>query len=148
MSRPLLQHGVGDLEALFASSKSDHKVLKQLEDELEYRHVPRAVALMAEVQRALKGVPPTGVPLPATVAFAIPTKLPSEPVMPLEEAYKVLKATPGSTWESIEMTRRQLVEQSNPERAKSVSSEKWSQSLAQASRVNAAYEAVLRARAS
>jgi hypothetical protein len=54
MPRPLMQHGVGQLEALFAKSKSDSKVLKQLEHELEHRQVPRALALLAEVQSAVK----------------------------------------------------------------------------------------------
>lgn len=59
MSRPLIQLGVGSLEALFAKSKVDVdvdvdvEVLKQLEHELQYRQVPRAVALLAEVQAAM-----------------------------------------------------------------------------------------------
>ena len=31
MPRPLMQHGVGQLEEMFAKGKSDPKVLKQLE---------------------------------------------------------------------------------------------------------------------
>lgn len=57
MNRPLMQHGVGQLEQLFAASKADAKVLKQLENELRYRQVPRAVALLAEVQSALYSQP-------------------------------------------------------------------------------------------
>jgi len=34
MLRPLMQHGVGQLQELFAKSRSDAKVLKQLEVEL------------------------------------------------------------------------------------------------------------------
>lgn len=158
MSRPLIQHGVGELEALFVQSKSDLKVLKQLEDELKYRKVPRAVALLEEVQVAMSGatlvsasVPPPAQP-PAKVAAptpqqsnfwqraleapvsvlpggpqptsaapvikqpqapAAPTPVPPPaPAMPLQDAYKVLKATPGSKWEAIEQTRRELVQQS------------------------------------
>ena len=50
MPRPLMQHGVGQLEAMFGKGKADAKLLKQLEHELQHRHVPRAVALL--VRRA------------------------------------------------------------------------------------------------
>ena len=53
MSRPLIQHKIGQLEALFASSTADVNVLKQLEHELQYRQVPKALALLANVQAAL-----------------------------------------------------------------------------------------------
>ena len=42
MSRPLLQFGIIELEALFAKSKTDMQALKNLEAELEFRQVPRA----------------------------------------------------------------------------------------------------------
>jgi len=58
MARPLMQHGVGQLEEMFAKGKADAKVLKQLENELQYRQVPRAVALLAEVQAAMYGGAP------------------------------------------------------------------------------------------
>ena len=48
MPRPLMQHGVGQLEEMFANSKTDASTLKQLERELQYRQVPRALALLAE----------------------------------------------------------------------------------------------------
>lgn len=53
MPRPLKQLGVGQLEELFARSKTDPKALKHLADELQYRQVPRAVALLTEVQAAM-----------------------------------------------------------------------------------------------
>lgn len=190
MARPRMQHGVGQLEELFAKSKTDTKVLKQLEHELQYRQVPRAVALLAEVQAAMLGlapaaatfpaprapapvavpppqpslwdVPPppairTPAPAPAVVAppaaaraAAAPTPAraatPPAPVMPLEDAYKLLKATPGSTWESIEQTRRLLVRASHPEKLKGLAEARRSQVLAEASRVNVAYAAVSQAR--
>ena len=58
MQRPLMQQGVAQLEALFAASRGDLRVLKQLEDELTHRQVPRAVALLAEVQKAIRGAGP------------------------------------------------------------------------------------------
>jgi len=42
MPRPLMQQGIVQLEEMFAKCKSDAKLLKQLEHELQYRHVPRA----------------------------------------------------------------------------------------------------------
>jgi hypothetical protein len=180
MPRPLIRLGVDDLEALFAKSKTDANVLKQLEDELQYRQVPRAVALLAEVQATMYGAqpvapvpaPPRPAPVPAptpqraglweppatpaTVPVGAPVAaprpaepvkapavskppLPAAPAMPVEDAYKLLKATAGSTWESIEQTRRQLVQQSHPVRLKSMSAERQSQVLAEAKRANAAY---------
>jgi DnaJ-domain-containing protein 1 len=66
--------------------------------------------------------------------------------MPLEDAYKVLKTTAASTWESIEQTRRQMVQQSHPAHLKSMSAEHRNQALAEAKRVNAAYTALSQAR--
>ena len=70
MSRPLIQQGVGQLEEMFAKAKADPKLLKQLEHELQYRQVPRATALLAEVQTAMYG----GAPAPPPVA--VPTHQP------------------------------------------------------------------------
>ncbi|CAN0462256.1 unnamed protein product, partial [Phaeothamnion confervicola] len=167
--------------------KSDLKVLKQLEHELQYRQVPRAVALLAEVQAAMYGstsaAPPAAVPTPPrapapvsqqpdlwgrsatqpvvsaptsvrTVAPAVkPPESPpatkpasSTPAVPLGDAYKILKASLGATWESLEQTRRTLVQQSHPSRWKTLSTEKCAQALAEAKRVNAAYAALSQAR--
>lgn len=189
MARPLMQHGVGQLEELFAKSKADAKVLKQLEHELQYRQVPRAVALLAEVQAAMYGLSPGPAPTPAvkapppppapapqpalwdtpapaarpaappppavaapvapspsvTAALARPA-IPPSPVMPLEDAYKLLKATPGSTWESVEQTRRLLVQASHPEKVRTLPEARRSQVLAEAKRVNEAYAALSVAR--
>lgn len=194
MPRPLMQHGIGQLEELFASGKADPRVLKQLANELQYRQVPRAVALLAEVQAAMYGEtvapqvptvpapPPARAPAPAPVPqqpdlwgrpdappiVAAPPATPiragtpavkppeappvaarapaSPPAMPLDDACKILKATPGATWESIEQTRRTLVQQSHPSRWKTLSAEKRAQTLTEARRVNAAYAALSQAR--
>lgn len=148
MPRPLIQHGVAQLEEMFANGKADAKLLKQLERELQYRQVPRAVTLLAKVQTAMCGmgaaspparptVPisqqanlgerPAARPAAATATPGCTVTVPVNPLdpqpatnsmaspvaMPLEEAYKVLKATPGATWESIEHTRCTLVYQSH-----------------------------------
>lgn len=189
MPRPLMQHGVGQLEEMFASGKADPKVLKQLEHELQHRQVPRAVALLAKVRTAMVGAaatpqssvvpapPPARAPAPIsqqpdlwdrpatrpavsapapvrTVAPAVRPPEPSPlvkapapaPSMPLEDAYKALRATPGATWESIEQTRRALVQQSHPSRWTSLNSEKPAQTMEEAKRVNAAYVALSQAR--
>lgn len=189
MVRPLMQRGIGELEALFAGSKADRTVLKQLEHELQYRQVPRAVALLAEVQAAIHSVTPAnraipapstrdirppepkqptlwnrpdaspaGVTLPSTPPRAATSMKPLDahsapkpshppaPTMPLEDAYKLLKATANSTWDSIEQTRRQLVHQSRPERLKSMSPDNRAQALAEATKINAAYAALSQAR--
>lgn len=188
MSRPFMQYGVGQLEELFAKSKADQKVLKQLEHELQYRQVPRAVALLAEVQAAMYGgrasspPAPTPTPLPAAVAPVVarqpelwgqpaqppaavappPTTAasavrptpppdlrptaPTEPTVPLQDAYKLLKATPSSTWESIERARRLLVQASHPGRLETLSADKRGQALAEAKRVNEAYAVLSQAR--
>jgi DnaJ-domain-containing protein 1 len=68
-----MQHGVGQLEALFASSKANLKVLKQLEHELQFRQVPRALALLEQVQTAIPAAGTT--PAPVT-PVALPVKHP------------------------------------------------------------------------
>lgn len=190
MPRPLMQHGVGKLEEMFAKGTAAPKVLEQLEEELQHRHVPRAVALLAEVQAAISGMSPamparpapepapaqpiapqqpTLWELPAASSSAVVTAPmapprpenssrpfeaataekpvpPPVPTMPLEDAYKLLKATPSSTWESIEQTRRQLVQPSYPERLKSMSPDRRAQALAEAMRVNAAYASLSKCR--
>lgn len=53
-TRPLMQNGIGALEAMFAESPTDAKVLRSLQDELKHRQVPRAIALFQKVEKALK----------------------------------------------------------------------------------------------
>lgn len=50
---------------------------------------------------------------PAISVASVAATPPAAPAMTLEEAHKVLKVSPGATWESIEQSRRQLVQQSN-----------------------------------
>ena len=69
MPRLLMQHGVGQLEEMFARANADPKVLKQLELELQYRQVPRAIALLADVQAAMYGGT-TATPPPPVAALA------------------------------------------------------------------------------
>jgi len=53
-TRPLMQNGIGALEAMFGESPMDAKVLRSLQDELKHRQVPRAIALLQKVEKALK----------------------------------------------------------------------------------------------
>lgn len=53
MVRPLMRYGIGQLEEMFGEGKADTTMLKQLEHELRYRQVPRAIALLTKVQAAL-----------------------------------------------------------------------------------------------
>jgi hypothetical protein len=196
MPRPLMQHGVGQLEDMFGSCRGNLQVLRQLENELQHRQVPRALALLVKVQAAMAAsgdgpreppsraptappppapappkqpdlwgqtpapvVPPARLPpsppvavgptlqpprpapsvRPADAPAAPKPAAPTAPTMPLEDAYKLLKATAGSTWESIEQTRRQLVQQAHPSRVESLSPERRAQALSEARRVNVAY---------
>lgn len=184
MSRPFIQLGVGELEALFAKSRADVEALKQLVDELQYRQVPRAVALLARVKAEIHGtlpskpaasspkpkqpelweLPPSIAPGPVesspppprpekpaiapTLQRAAKPSHPASPVLPLQDAYKLLRATPASTWESIEHIRRQLVQESYPTRLKSLNPEQQVQALADAKKVNAAYAVLSEARCS
>lgn len=192
MARPLMQHKIAQLEEMFARSKSETRVLKQLEDELQCRHVPRAVALLAQVQDALRDVasatgaapqphesrpvvmqlpsqrpgpaPSIGAPRPVTGATS-PTPSPSPgshlgaaakpepqsrvaPEMTVEEACRVLRATPGAAWESIEQARRQLVQQAIPARLAAMSAVERSKVQEAARRANEAYGVLSRQRAS
>lgn len=73
MPRPMMQHGVGQLETLFASSTSNLKVLKQLENELQFRQVPRALALLEQVQAAIQAI--NQIPAPITTG-SVPSEQP------------------------------------------------------------------------
>jgi DnaJ-domain-containing protein 1 len=187
--RPLKQLGVAQLEELFARSKTDSKVLKHLTHELQYRQVPRAVALLTEVEAAMSSAAlatatsqplaseeptPQGLstgqsdlwdrPLTASSISTTPAPTPrppaatgsdahspaisnpqprTVPTMTVDDACKVLGVAAGATWESIEQSRRLLVEQSRPG---SVASIKREQTMEAARRVNAAYAVLSRLR--
>jgi hypothetical protein len=53
MSRPLLSHGIVQLEGLFVAGKSDIDALRELERELQHRQTSRANALLAKVRAAI-----------------------------------------------------------------------------------------------
>jgi preprotein translocase subunit Sec63 len=61
------------------------------------------------------------------------------PTMSVEDACKLLGVTTGAAWESVEKARRQLVQQSFPERVAAMTPVKRDQEIDAARRVNAAY---------
>lgn len=88
MKRTLMQLGIGALEEMFTASKTDAKVLRQLENELQHRQVPRAVALLEQVQLAMKRLATSVLPraqdeLPLEPpALAVPVPVPPPPERP------------------------------------------------------------------
>jgi len=162
--RPLLSNNVTQLEELFEAERTDADALMELEAELTNRRVPRAVTLLAKVRAALKdgstsdvsrsipiqrqlfdgrpataSMPANAVPLSQTPAKPAPPPVAEIPAMPVEEAYKILHATPGSSWAAIEETRRKLVERSHPDNLANLSAEKRTGVRSGAKRANAAY---------
>lgn len=65
-------------------------------------------------------------------------------VIPVSEAYRLLKANPGSSWESIELVRQQLVQRASPAVAPT---EQKARLQEEANRINVAYKAIVVARA-
>lgn len=59
--------------------------------------------------------------------------------MSIDEAYKILKATSCSTWQTIEQNRRQLVQRAHPERVATLDPERRAHAETEAKRANAAY---------
>ncbi len=57
VSRPYLQKSIKDLEALFVQNGGDVEVLASLEDELDHRKTPRALALKKKIIAAYESVP-------------------------------------------------------------------------------------------
>jgi hypothetical protein len=163
-----MQHGVGVLEQLFAKSKLDAQVLGQLEQELQFREVPRARALLSEVRRAMidlgrRVTPSEGAPVSqgglwddaatsemsaeAKLRIPAPVAAPDEvsettSSMSIEDAYRLLKVTLNATWEEIERSRCQLVHGSHPITLAPFGQLRKSQVVAEAKRVNQAYAVI------
>lgn len=107
MKRTLMQLGIGALEEMFEASKTDAKVLRQLENELQHRQVPRAVALLEQVQLAMKRVAssvlpraqdelplePPASPAAAPVPVPVPVPVPPPPA-PARSAPAVVISAP------------------------------------------------------
>lgn len=217
MSRPLMRSGVAELKEIFIKSRSDLKALRQLEEELQHRQVPRAIELLAQVRSVIatcmaSGASSSSAPSGTSVVSdnsrsnssprapdlfsslepaaavqassqsgrnsisksnsgnavhglaAVATPKPiskgkdtgesvhravvaeETPHISLSDAYKLLKATATSPWESIEVLRRELVQQSHPQLLKSMPADQREQSFHNARRVNAASAVLFRDR--
>lgn len=145
MARPLMQSRIGELENLFEASNSNLDVLHNLVHELQFRQVPRALALLERVQRAQaafdagKTAPP--LPSPRRHIEVIERSPPSTPSMSIDDAYRLLNVTPGAGWETIEQARRATVQKSSP-LVKDMPYADRVTALEKARLVNAAYEAL------
>lgn len=161
--RPLLRSTIVELEHLFRASSSDIAAMKRLESELTHRQVPRAVALLAQVRKALTGKNAPDVaatePLPSQPRlFAeVPSDSPKVlaaprdnlkqvaaaqaglPAITVEEACKILRVTTNTSWSEIEEARRQLVQEAHPDNLSPLSSEKREAAQTRAQLANAAY---------
>lgn len=165
MTRPFMRHRIDELEKLFQSSKGDVTTLRQLETELSFRQVPRAVTLLSQVKRVLasESVPTpskqndlfehqTPVAMQSPLWTRVPTAPPdpaptqSSPEMPIEEAYKALRVNPSSTWEAIENSRRQVVGRAHPAKLAAMNDRERSTVKLEALRANLAYAAISKAR--
>lgn len=89
---------------------------------------------------------PGSVGSPEQKPLGSPAKLQSQeslggdvPRMSLAEAYKMLKAAPGDSWESIELARRRLVQRASPALA---AGEQDGRHQSAADSVNAAYKLI------
>lgn len=168
MTRPLMQNGIAELERMFESSQADPQMLEALEAELKLRSVPRATTLLAKVRRAISGAPivpaasqevlfehrvaePSQGQLPIAMAAANSTPVAKkEPEPPLqvsvEDAYKILKISQNASWDSIEQSRRTIVELARPDRLEKLGEEKRQALRLDALKANAALNALLQAR--
>jgi len=106
MARPLMQHGIGHLETMFATQIGDTKLLKQLEHELSYRQVPRANALAEKVAMALRTGEPAKASAPSPKAEKplaeddLFTNAPG-PAVPVYLPRKVVEALPASPAQAL-----------------------------------------------
>lgn len=66
-----------------------------------------------------------------------------QPLIPIAEAYRLLKANPGSDWESVELARRRLVQKASPA---GTPTGKRRDLQEEANRINAAYKAIVSTR--
>jgi len=169
VTRPLMQNGIAELERMFESSQSDPQILDALESELRFRSVPRAATLLNRVRKAMNGHPDApaasqellfghDVSVPIQEA-QFPTALPvqntresrkreTEPalIVSVDDACKILKVTANASWDSVEHSRRAIVELARPDRLEKFAEAKRKALQQDALEANAALKALFEAR--
>jgi DnaJ-domain-containing protein 1 len=171
ITRPLLRHTIVQLEEMFAAQSSDTDILQALDQELQFRNVPRAKVLLRRVKSALtSGAPQTASAQPdlfrgqtSTGRTASPVTMrpvgsltkargiPAPPTlaippMALEEAYKVLHVTADSSWSDVEQSRFKIVQLAHPDVIANLTTENRTAAQEEAKRANAAYGVLFEAR--
>jgi DnaJ-domain-containing protein 1 len=63
--------------------------------------------------------------------------------MSKEQAFKILKVSPATSWEQIEQSRRELVARAQPDKLAGLSAEKRRALQDECRQVNAAYKSLL-----
>jgi hypothetical protein len=82
MPRPLMQSRIGDLERKFAAASGKPDDLQQLEHELQFRQVPRAITLLEKVRAAIDAEAATRPSVPAKPDAPIQSSTSSSERMP------------------------------------------------------------------
>ena len=90
--------------------------------------------------------PPVRVVMPTLTMPAAVVPRPAPIAMSVEQAYRVLKATLVSSWDDIEVSRRQLVARAQPDRVAKLESAKRKALQDEAREANVAYKVLLQAR--
>jgi hypothetical protein len=162
-----MQSGIGDLERLFESNHADPQTLEALEYELKFRSVPRAASLLKKVRGAMNGTPIVPVasqkalfdhaPLVQTqetlstkaalVAAPVIEEAPMpRPQLSIEDACNILKVSAVASWDTIEQSRRAIVELTRPDRMAKLSDKNRHALRHDAQMANAALDALFEAR--
>lgn len=108
--------------------------------------VPAVISMRQPTPAAPVITQPLSVVLPA---LAVPLTKESEPApieISVEQAYRILKVTPATSWDAIEFSRRQLVARAQPDRVAKLEPAKRQALQDEARIVNIAYKTLLQCR--
>ncbi|MDC8757843.1 hypothetical protein [Janthinobacterium fluminis] len=125
---------VSRLKAILAKARA-----KQAEDQQGELWSEAQPATTSSVANDATTASPTRTPKPDALLPQHQPPASSDHSMSVEDAYRILRAKPGATWEDLEMTRRQMVQTSSPANTTPLSSTERSKLLSDARRVNLAY---------
>jgi hypothetical protein len=139
-SRGANESDVNWLQGVLEKARSERQS-RQPELWSETPSVPESVSVVSTPQE------PPAKPSPAQPISPLPSMAQrSIPSMSADEAYRLLKATPSTPWETIEITRRTIVQLSSPANLQRLEGHKRTERLADARRANQAYAVVCDAR--